>query len=61
MDKAESIGKPDLLIIPWHKNTIGDLTFLNERGIVDEYRKVGKTGNNGYRYLWWVSDDGQTD
>ena len=36
VDKAENIGKPDLLIIPGTKNTIGDLAFLNERGIADE-------------------------
>ncbi|HHT9106026.1 MAG TPA: cobyric acid synthase [Candidatus Wujingus californicus] len=36
VDKVENIGKPDLLIIPGTKNTIGDLAFLNERGIADE-------------------------
>ena len=33
VDKVKDIGKPDLLIIPGTKNTIGDLVFLRERGI----------------------------
>ena len=44
VDKAENIGKPDLLIIPGTKNTIGDLVFLNKKGISGEIVKSAKQG-----------------
>jgi adenosylcobyric acid synthase len=57
VDKAENIGKPDLLIIPGTKNTIGDLTFLKERGILGEIMELSKQGTmiigicGGYQML----------
>jgi len=57
VDKAESIGKPDLLIIPGTKNTIGDLTFLRERGIFGEIIELSRQGTmaigicGGYQML----------
>ncbi|MDN3512632.1 MAG: cobyric acid synthase [Candidatus Jettenia sp.] len=41
-DRANDIGKPDLLIIPGTKNTIEDLLFLQERGISEEIIKLSK-------------------
>ncbi len=57
VDKAENIGKPDLLIIPGTKNTIGDLLFLRERNISEEIIKLSKQGTmiigicGGYQML----------
>src|SRR3990170_2679645 len=57
VDKAENIGKPDLLIIPGTKNTIGDLTFLKERGIFGEIIELSRQGTmtigicGGYQML----------
>lgn len=44
IDTAKDIGKPDLLIIPGTKNTIGDLMFLGETGISKEIIKLSKQG-----------------
>src|SRR3990172_2311371 len=57
VDKPENIGKPDLLIIPGTKNTIGDLTFLKERGIFGEIIELSRQGTmtigicGGYQML----------
>ncbi len=57
VDKAENIGKPDLLIIPGTKNTISDLTFLKERGIFGEIIELSRRGTmtigicGGYQML----------
>jgi len=57
VDKAENIGKPDLLIIPGTKNTIGDLTFLKERDIFGEIIERSRQGTmtigicGGYQML----------
>ena len=57
VDKAENIGKPDLLIIPGTKNTIGDLTFLKERGIFGKIIELSRQGTmtigicGGYQML----------
>ena len=57
MDKAENIGKPDLLIIPGTKNTIGDLLVLRERGILGEIIERSRQGTmtigicSGYQML----------
>ncbi|HHT9137438.1 MAG TPA: cobyric acid synthase [Candidatus Wunengus sp. YC60] len=57
VDKAESIGNPDLLIIPGTKNTIGDLLVLRERGIFGEIIERSRQGTmtigicGGYQML----------
>ncbi|MBI2471972.1 MAG: cobyric acid synthase [Planctomycetes bacterium] len=57
VDRAESIGEPDLLIIPGTKNTIGDLTYLRERGIFGEIIERSRQGTmiigicGGYQML----------
>lgn len=57
VDKVEDIGKPDLLIIPGTKNTIGDLTFLRERDISEEIKNLSRCGTiimgicGGYQML----------
>ena len=35
VDKVQSFGKPDLIILPGTKNTIGDLKFIKENGIAN--------------------------
>lgn len=63
VDKANNIGKPDLLIIPGTKNTIGDLTFLRETGISEEILKLSKCRTmiigicGGYQILGWQIRD----
>lgn len=42
VDKVKDIGKPNLLVIPGTKNTIGDLTFLEERGILGEIIRLSR-------------------
>ncbi len=57
VDKAESIGEPNLLIIPGTKNTIGDLLVLRERGIFGEIVERSRQGTmtigicGGYQML----------
>lgn len=40
----EQIGKPDLIIIPGSKNTIGDMNFMNQQSLTDEILKCHKAG-----------------
>jgi adenosylcobyric acid synthase len=57
LDNAQSIGKPDLIIIPGSKNTIGDLTFIKENGIADTIKDLAMNGTmvigicGGYQML----------
>jgi len=57
VDNAQSIGKPDLIIIPGSKNTIGDLTFIKENGIADSIKNLAMNGTmiigicGGYQML----------
>lgn len=44
VDNAKSIGKPDLIILPGSKNTIGDLKFIKENGIADTIKCLVKDG-----------------
>ena len=57
VDKAHSIGKPDLIILPGTKNTIDDLQFIKENGIADTVVNLEKNGTmvigicGGYQML----------
>jgi len=44
VDNAQSIGNPDLIIIPGSKNTIGDLVFIKDNGISDTIKNLAKNG-----------------
>lgn len=44
VDNAKSIDKPDLIILPGSKNTIGDLKFIKENGIADTIKCLAKDG-----------------
>lgn len=41
---GDSIGRPDLLIIPGTKNTIADLFYLREEGYEKEIQELARTG-----------------
>jgi adenosylcobyric acid synthase len=57
VDNEQFIGKPDLIIIPGSKNTIGDLTFIKENGIADTIKNHAENGTmvigicGGYQML----------
>jgi adenosylcobyric acid synthase len=57
VDNEQFIGKPDLIIIPGSKNTIGDLKFIKENGIADTIKNHAKNGTmvigicGGYQML----------
>lgn len=57
IDTAKDMGKPDLLIIPGTKNTIGDFLFLEERAIAEEVKNLSLRGTmiigicGGYQML----------
>lgn len=40
--KGQSIGEPDLVIIPGSKNTINDLVYLNTSGLAQEIKKLAE-------------------
>lgn len=44
VDKVQSFGKPDLIILPGTKNTIGDLKFIKENGIANAITNFERGG-----------------
>ena len=63
VDRAGDVGRPDLLIVPGTKNTIGDLLFLRERGIAGQIIRLSKEGSvvmgicGGYQMLGMQIND----
>ncbi len=63
VEDAQSIGNPDLVILPGTKNTIGDLESIKENGIADAIINLAKTGTmvigicGGYQMLGKVIRD----
>ncbi|MCP4265170.1 MAG: cobyric acid synthase [Candidatus Brocadiaceae bacterium] len=57
VDNEQSIGKPDLIILPGTKNTIDDLKFIKDNGISDTVLNLEKNGSmvigicGGYQML----------
>jgi adenosylcobyric acid synthase len=57
VDNVKSFGKPDLIILPGTKNTIGDLKTIKENGIADTIINFAKEGTmvigicGGYQML----------
>jgi adenosylcobyric acid synthase len=57
VDNVKSFGKPDLIILPGTKNTIGDLKTIKENGIADTIINFAKDGTvvigicGGYQML----------
>jgi adenosylcobyric acid synthase len=57
VDDEQFIGKPDLIIIPGSKNTIGDLKFIKDNGIADTIKNLAENGTmvigicGGYQML----------
>ena len=44
VESRDSLGEPDLIILPGTKTTMADLTWLRERGFADEIRRQAQTG-----------------
>ena len=55
--EGESLGKPDLIILPGSKNTTEDLLYLQKQGFVDEIQRLAAAGTpvigicGGYQML----------
>lgn len=42
--KGQKIGRPDMVVIPGSKNTIGDMLYLQESGLGDEIKALAAEG-----------------
>jgi adenosylcobyric acid synthase len=57
VDKAESLGRPDLIILPGTKNTMGDLSWMRQNGMEETVKKLASSGTpvvgicGGYQML----------
>ena len=57
VNRVEQLGKPDLIILPGTKNTMGDLRWLREAGIAEEILVLHEAGTaiigvcGGYQML----------
>jgi len=60
---AEQLGKPDLILLPGTKNTMGDLLWLRQRGLEAAIRRLSAEGTpvvgvcGGYQMLGRTLDD----
>jgi adenosylcobyric acid synthase len=65
VESVEDLGKPNLVIIPGSKNTIGDLQFLHESGLAETIRTYAASGSpvigvcGGYQMLGRLIHDPQ--
>ena len=63
VDNVDAFGRPDLIVLPGSKNTIGDLKFVKESGIADSIIKSKNKGTmvigicGGYQMLGKVIKD----
>ncbi len=63
VDYGESLGNPDIVIIPGTKSTIDDLMFLRRNGLEDQIKELHKRGKliigicGGYQMLGKVLKD----
>ena len=63
VDRADKLGKPDLLILPGTKNTMGDMVWLRDRGLAGAIRTLSAEGTpilgvcGGYQMLGISLDD----
>ncbi|WP_419725498.1 cobyric acid synthase [Terrisporobacter petrolearius] len=63
VDYGESLGNPDIVIIPGTKSTIDDLIFLRENGLENQIKELHKKGKlvlgicGGYQMLGKVLKD----
>lgn len=44
LGKYEKLGRPDLVIIPGSKNTIGDMLYLRQSGLGEEIKRLASAG-----------------
>jgi adenosylcobyric acid synthase len=57
VDKTESLGHPDLIILPGTKNTMGDLSWMRQNGMEEAVKKLASSGTpvigvcGGYQML----------
>ena len=58
VESRDSLGEPDLIILPGTKTTMADLWWLRERGFAAEIKSAGRRRHSGHRHLRRLPDDG---